>query len=464
MKREKQEQSQMMQQPMPHDLNTEQAVLATLMRYNEKYAEYSDILNPDLFYYEKERAIYRCIEGVIESGGITDINSLCNYADTHDVGYDFHDLLRQDILDIFASCNRFTVGQDIDRLCDMSRRRRCFVMLQKASHHILDLTSDFDDDINGVIMQMGEVQNLSSENDVASYGDALEELEQVQHELQEDKRQFLMTGFKLFDNYFLLRPGTLTIIAAFTSVGKTALALNIAHAVARQGEPVAYYSLEMGKVELVSRGISKDMNMPASVIVNKPLSEGMQKQFQRIVSRDRNLPIYFDDRSTISFERTIRSIRKLVKTKHIKLAIIDYLQIYTQGSDDVEKETAYMARAAKNIAKEIGIAVVVLSQLNRSGLHPSLKMLRGSGQIEESADNVVLIDRPDAYPDNKVKKFEGKYSDVPVEGVAKLILSKGRGVGTDSDIVAYDSEHTQFKQIEKPEGGKHVEHDEGLPF
>ena len=123
-----------------------------------------------------------------------------------------------------------------------------------------------------------------------------------------------------------------------------------------------------------------------------------------------------------------------------------------------------MARAAKNIAKETGIAVIVLSQLNRSGLHPSLKMLRGSGQIEESADNVVLIDRPDAYPDNKVKKFEGKYSDVPVAGVAKLILSKGRGVGTDSDLVAYDKEHTLFKQIEKPEGGKHVEHDEGLPF
>lgn len=463
MKRESKEQ-QAVQQPMPHDLNTEQAVLSTLMRYNEKYAEYSDILNADMFYYEREKAIYRCLEGVLESGGITDINSVCSYAETHDVGYDFHELLRQDLLEIMPSSNRLTIGQDIERLCDMSRRRRCFVMLQKASHNILDMTSDFDDDVNGVIMQMGEVQNLSSGSDVSSYGDALDELEQVQRELHEDKRQFLVTGYRLFDSYFLLRPGTLTIIAAFTSVGKTALALNIAHAVARQSEPVAYYSLEMGKVELVSRGISKDMNMPASVIVNKPLSDGMQQQFQRVVNKYRDLPIYFDDRSTISFERTIRSIRTLVKTKHIKLAVIDYLQIYTQGSDDVEKETAYMARAAKNIAKETGIAVIVLSQLNRSGLHPSLKMLRGSGQIEESADNVVLIDRPDAYPDNKVRKFEGKYSDVPVEGVAKLILSKGRGVGTDSDLVAYDKEHTLFKQIEKPEGGKHVEHDEGLPF
>lgn len=450
-----------LQKALPHDTETERAILATLMRYNEKYAEYSDLLAPELFYYEKERAIYRCIDGVITAGGITDVNSLWNYAETHDIGYE---LFRNDFLEIITNVNRQTLGQDIARLRDMSRRRNCYVMLRQASNRVLDMTSDFDDDVNGVIMQMGEVQNQSTGSDVSSYGDALTELEQVQRELHENKRQYLATGYRLFDSYFLLRPGTLTVIAAFTSVGKSALALNITQAVARQGDPVAYYSLEMGKVELVSRGISKDMNMPASVIVNKPLSDGMQKQFQRIMERDRSLPIYFDDRSTISFDRTIRSIRTLVKTKHIKMAVIDYLQIYTQGSDEAEKETSYMARAAKNIAKETGIAVIVLSQLNRSGLHPSLKMLRGSGQIEESADNVVLIDRPDAYPDNKVKEFEGKYSDISVQGVAKLILAKGRGVGTDSMLVAFDGEHTMFKEIEKPDGGKHIEHDEQLPF
>lgn len=451
-----------LQQEMPHDTDTELAVLSTLMRYYEKYAEYSDILSPELFYYDKEKAIFRCIEGVIAANGITDINSLWNYAQTHDVGYE---LMRGDFLELINYLNKVTLGQDIERLRDMSRRRSCWVMLQQASKKVLDLTSDFDDDVNGVIMQMGAVQNMQGDGDVASYGDALKELKEVAMELLEDKKQYLSTGFALFDNKYLLRPCTLTIIAAFTGVGKSSLSLNIAQAVARQGYPVAYYSLEMGKVELVSRGISKEMNMPASAILNKKMSEGMQKQFGRVIEQNKNLPIFFDDRSTISFERTVRSIRTLVKTKGIKLVVIDYLQIYTQGSDDTEKETAYMVRACKNLAKETGIAIIVVSQLNRNGLHPSIKMLRGSGQIEESADNIVLIDRPEAYPDNKVTKFEGEYKDTPIKGVAKLILAKGRGVGTGCSLVAFDGMHTQFSEIEKPQAGKMYDNsEEGLPF
>jgi replicative DNA helicase len=149
----------------------------------------------------------------------------------------------------------------------------------------------------------------------------------------------------------------------------------------------------------------------------------------------------------------------------VRLVVIDYLQIYAQVADDPEKSISYMARTAKNIAKELGIAIILISQLNRSALHPSLNMLRGSGQIEESADNVVLIDRPDAYPDNKVTKYEGQFSDSPVKGTAKLILAKGRGVGTGSQLVKFKGEYTQFSEIPKPDDtGHYEEQDEELPF
>ena len=154
----------------------------------------------------------------------------------------------------------------------------------------------------------------------------------------------------------------------------------------------------------------------------------------------------------------------MVKTKGVRLVVIDYLQIYAQLTEDMEQSISYMARTAKNVAKELGIAVILISQLNRSALHPSIKMLRGSGQIEESADNVVLIDRPDAYPDNKVTKYEGEFKDVSVKGTAKLILSKGRGVGTGAELVAFDRFHTRFKKIETVEAGHYEEQDEALPF
>lgn len=451
------------QKLMPHDTETEQAVLSTIMRYNNKYEEYADLLGVDLFYYEKEQAIFRCIKGTIEGGSITDINSLYNYAQANDVG---KELSRADFLDILSMCSKETIGQDIQRLREMSKRRSCWRLLQMAASKVLDLTVDFDDEVNGVMTSMGEIHADMGNNDVRTFGESMGDLGEIIKENTFGRRQSIMTGYELFDNYYLLRPNTLTVIAAFTSVGKSALALNIAMSVARQSIPVAYYSLEMGNAELVSRAISNEMKLPSYVIMNKALTENQIRNFHEVESRNRNLPIYFDDRSTVAFDKTIRSIRTMVKTKNIKLAIIDYLQVYAQVTEDAEQSIAYMARAAKNIAKELHIAVIVLSQLNRSALHPSIKMLRGSGQIEESADNIVLIDRPEAYPDNKVTKYEGEFKDHSIQGTAKLILAKGRGVGTGSTLLWFDKEHTTFIERDKQvkDASKCYEHEDQLPF
>ena len=432
----------------PHDMSTEQSVLATLMRYNDKFQQYSDLLSEELFYYDLEKAIYRCIVGVIESGGITDINSLFNYSKSHDVG---EEITRTDFLEIFQLSSTVTLEQDIKRLMDMAKRRICWKLLQQAASKVLDVTTDFDDEVNGIMTSLSDVQVEISDDGISTFDDALGELRDIVNDNANGKMICLQTGFKLFDNYFLLRPTTMTVIAAFTSVGKSALAMNIAIAVAKTKTPVAYYSLEMGKAELASRSISKEVGVPASIIMNKKLTEYQLKAFDMAVGEKAHLPIYFDDRSTVAFDRTMRSIRTMVKTRGIKLAVIDYLQIYAQVSDNAEASIAYMARAAKNIAKETGIAVILLSQLNRSAAHPNIKMLRGSGQIEESADNIVLIDRPEAYPDNNITKYEGEFSGEDVHGTAKFILSKGRGVGTGCALVGFDGQNTRFYELDKAE-------------
>ena len=153
MKREKNILEQM---PQPHDLDTENAVLATLMRYNEKFQQYSDLLGKELFYYEREKAIYKCVEGVICDGHITDINSLYEYSQSHDLGYK---LERYDFVNIVQLVSVATLEQDIKRLRDMGRRRMCWLLLQQSSQKVLDLTTDFDDEVNGVISAVGEVQS-----------------------------------------------------------------------------------------------------------------------------------------------------------------------------------------------------------------------------------------------------------------------------------------------------------------
>lgn len=446
---------------LPHDIDTERAVLASIIMYNHRFQDYSDILNADVFYGEKEKAIYRCIEGVIADGGITDINSMYAYSQSHDVGYL---LERTDFVYVIEFASKQTLSQDVTRIVDMYKRRVFWIECQLFCRDILDMTLDPDETINAFLLKLQTMLNNTGAANMDGYGDSSCELHETVDENREGRSPGLHTGFKLFDDNNLLRPQTLTVIAAFTSVGKSALALNITMAVARQNIPVAYYSLEMSSKELVARSISWEMGMPSNMILNKPLNDEQYRKFNEIMERDKNLPLYFDDRATVTFDKTIRSIRRLVRTKGIKLVVIDYLQIYNQVIEDVEQSMAYMARSAKNIAKEMDIAVIVLSQLNRSGLHPSIKMLRGSGQIEESADNIVLIDRPEAYPDNKVTKYEGQYSNVAVKGTAKLILAKGRGVGTGCQLVKFEGVYTRFSDIEKPEGGQYKEQKDDLPF
>lgn len=433
-------------QNQPHDTETEHAVLATLMRHNEKFDEFSDLLSADLFYHPVEKVIFRCIEGVIDEGGITDINSLEDYRQRNNLTNAAY-MTRIDFLNIFQKASTQTLEQDIRRLRMLSKKRLAWILLQQAAINVVDLTKDLDEELNAVITSLGEVQAETSEDGIVDFDHALQELQEIVDDNANGRKISLHTGFKIFDDYFLLRPNTLTVIAAFTSVGKSALAMNITLSVAQQQVPCAYYSLEMGKAELASRGISKDVGIPASIIMNKQLSVFQKRSFDDAVNARKSLPIYFDDRSTVAFDKTIRSIRTMVRTRNIRLAVIDYLQIYAQVSDNTEASLAYMARAAKNVAKECGIAVILLSQLNRSGAHPSIKMLRGSGQIEESADNIVLIDRPEAYPDNNVTKYEGEFKDESTSGTAKFILSKGRGVGTGCSLVGFNSMYTQFYEL-----------------
>lgn len=435
-------------QVQPHDDNTEIAVLATLMRYNEKYSEYSDMLTEEMFYQEKNQAIYQCIAGVITENKVSDVKALFDYAKTHEIVCPLEEL---SFLDIVKFVSIETLDQDILRLRRMWKQRKLWVELQLASQKVLDPMEDFDEVVNDTMSILGDIQNDMADGGIYSFDESVDELKEIVCDNAQGKRKSLVTGFKLFDEHFLLRPTTLTVIAAFTGVGKSSIAMNIAMNTASLGNPVAYYSLEMGKSELAARALSGKAGISSSVIVNCKLEEYQLQQFDRAVGKTGGLPIYIDERATISFDNTIKSIRTLVRTKHIKLAVIDYLQIYSQVGNSVEASLAYMVRLAKNIAKECGIAVILLSQLSRGSSHPSINQLRGSGQIEESADNIVLIDRPEAYPNNSIR-YEGDFSDQDTHGTAKLILAKGRGVGTGNALVGFDGRFTQFYELDnKPQ-------------
>lgn len=243
----------------------------------------------------------------------------------------------------------------------------------------------------------------------------------------------------------------MTIIAAASSQGKTSFALNIAKNVAHESK-VAIYSLEMNDVQLASRIISSVSGLSSKEILYRSMSNEMIKEFDTGVGKIQDLGIYFDDRSTSSIETIIQSIRKMVFKYRISGVVIDYLQILsiTNKSMTEEQFLGYVTRRLKNLAKELNIWVLALSQLNRKNAEnaPSLADIRASGQIVEAADNVVFIYRPELYS----RSYPAPFASTSTIGTAMIDFAKGRSVGITKFILGFKQEQTLFYNLnELPE-------------
>ena len=216
-----------------------------------------------------------------------------------------------------------------------------------------------------------------------------------------------------------LRPGSLNILAARPSMGKSALAINMAANVAANHNPVAIFSLEMSKQEIATRLMSSSMSKPVSeIIYSHKMSDSDKKQIDRALSILRDFPIYIDDNSDTNPVTMKSKLTQLFadETKRPRLIVIDYLQLMTMpggGGKSRNEEVTAISRNLKLIAKEFNVPIIALSQLSRGAAQrddhtPQLSDLRDSGAIEQDADTVMFIDRPDYY---KKKDEEGSLSD-----------------------------------------------------
>ena len=215
-----------------------------------------------------------------------------------------------------------------------------------------------------------------------------------------------------------LRPGSLNILAARPSMGKSALAINMAANVAANQNPVAIFSLEMSKQEIASRLMSSSMSKPVSeIIYSHKMSDSDRKQIDHALAKLSEFPIYIDDNSDTNPVTMKSKLQQLFADpkKAPKLVVIDYLQLMTMpgaGGRSRNEEVTAISRSLKLLAKEFNIPFIALSQLSRGAAQrddhtPQLSDLRDSGAIEQDADTVMFIDRPDYYK----KKDEESSSD-----------------------------------------------------
>lgn len=442
----------MLQRQMPNSIELERNVLGTIIRRNEYYGNVEDILSEDAFYAVPNKLIYKCVKHLIHDGKIADINSIIATAKG---GKETYMLTEFDIIECAAYNSPNTFLQDVDTIVDYGKRREAWKTFMMAANNVLTLTEDANDIMNTAKEKIDELSNISNINDgIVDAKAGIERIKkQVEENLQGVNNATIKTGFMFTDEKGGLRLGSILVIGAFTSYGKSSIAMNMAINVARSGVPVVYYSMEMGTIELWSRVLSKTAGVSANKMMNFPLKIEERESVNIACEKFSNLPLYIDEKSTTKFSKMMRSVRTLVKKRGVKMFFVDYLQIFIQNGVKEKEESALssMVRECKNMCRELGIVGVILSQLRRNGeeKHPSIEMLRGSGQIEESADSVMLIDRPEARPDWKVDKFLGKFSEVDIKGKAVFNVVKGRNTGLGAYLVGFDQEYTTFYELEQ---------------
>jgi replicative DNA helicase len=267
----------------------------------------------------------------------------------------------------------------------------------------------------------------------------------------------LTTGYSLLDGQTSgLQPSELIILAARPSMGKTALALNIAENVAlREKKPVAVFSLEMSKESLLLRLISSEGRIDAHKFRTGHFNKDDWRKITESLGRLAEAPIWIDDAAASTVLEMSAKARRLKKEKGLSLVIVDYLQLISAHGrfGNRNEEVSYISRSLKAMAKELRVPVLVLSQLTRApereDRRPQLSDLRESGAIEQDADVVVFINRPNFYkpdlPDEDRRK-------------AEIIIAKQRNGPTGNLNYVFLEKHTRFEEaapdtFEAPEEG-----------
>ena len=422
------------------DVPTEELVIGTFLSYPNRLAEAREYISPDSFTDPKMRELYMLITETADNGDPVNIITVTSALGKHSTH------LTPD--DVITASNHVCVGElmpFVMRLHEVEARRKLWFVgqeLVRASGNELesldDILNSAKDAISGIYQQ--------GTSGIRDLKDVVTDLRKViDGNRKGEKLEGTPTGFRTLDEDGGLHGTDLVVIAGATSQGKTSFALTVMLNASCQGARVAFYSLEMTSRQLAARMVAIKSKVRSSDIMYSRLADGDLKRVERGIGELPLDNVFFDDNSTSSIDSIISSIR-VMKIKHdIDGAVIDYLQILTVNAGrEINKEQLLgeVARRLKNLAKELGIWIIALSQLRRDPDNPvpDINKLRGSGQIAEAADMVMLVYRPEVYG----KKYPDPYGNRETHNTAMIDIAKSRNIGTKKFLCTFIPEITLF--------------------
>ena len=433
-------------QPLVNDLKAEQYVIGSLLVDPTAYTLVSQYLDEDCFYEPMCRDIWKAVDNMGKQGMPIDVISV-----SAELSKQKSNVTALDLMNISAQiASSAHVEYHAIRLQDLGRRRKLWVVGQQLSKVGLSeevLTADAHQE---AIESIGGV--FEKADGVFTLNDAMNSLNEimVKNATVGGVTTGTKTGMERFDEKGGLQKSDLIIVAGETSQGKTSLALCMTRHAIENGAKVAFYSMEMTKEQLTARLLSAKTNIPANNIL---YSGSLAPSEIRMIDDARGkLPgenLFFDDKSTSNIDSILLSIRMLKMQKDIDGAVVDYLQILNVNSKSTsfsrEQAMGDAARRFKNLAKELNIWIIALSQLSRDSNcpEPNLNRLRDSGQIGEAADVVILVYRAEYYNRAYPAPFDNK-DDYPTDGTAMIDVAKGRNIGTFKFFMGFNKNTTNF--------------------
>ncbi|WP_299677774.1 replicative DNA helicase [uncultured Tenacibaculum sp.] len=439
----------------PQALDLEEAVLGAMMTDKKGIDEVIDILHPEAFYDKRHQEIYAAVYALFQNSEPIDLltvsNQLRKEGKLEIAGGDFYIIgLTQKV----ASSAHIEFHSRI--ILEKFIQRKLISISSEIIESAYDETTDvFDllDDAEGKLFEVTQ-GNLKkgAENAQSLVQQAINKIQEISNK---EGMSGLATGFTKLDALTSgWQPTDLIIIAARPGMGKTAFVISMAKNMAIDfNHGVALFSLEMSSVQLITRMISSETGLTSEKLRKGNLEPHEWEQLNVKVKKLSDAPIYIDDTPALSIFDLRAKARRLVSQHDVKILIIDYLQLMTAGGagGNREQEISMISRNLKALAKELDVPVIALSQLSRSvetrggSKRPLLSDLRESGAIEQDADIVSFIFRPEYY--GMTEWDDDDHS--PCEGQGEFIVAKHRNGGLDNIRLKFTGHLAKFSDLEE---------------
>ena len=433
----------------PHDIDAEQAVLGSMLTDKDAVAEAIETLKEEDFYRDDNKAIFEAVLNLYSKSEPVDIITLKDELESMGKfeqvgGFEY----------LANLPDKVPTTANVQKYIKIVEEKSLLRNLIKTANEIIDLgyssTEDVEDIMDKAERKIFDIMQRKSQKGYTPIKDVLVESFTKLEELYNRKQHItgVPTGFVELDYKTAgLHGSELILVAARPAMGKTAFALNIAANAALRGNvPVAIFSLEMSKDQLVNRILCGEAMVDSNKVRTGKLEEDDWVKLAGAIGPLSESEIYIDDTPGISIMEIRTKCRKLKMEKNIGLVVIDYLQL-VQGSNkrsgSREQEISEISRSLKILAKEINVPVIALSQLSRAveqrpDHRPMLSDLRESGAIEQDADIVMFLYRDDYYNKESEKK-----------DIAEVIIAKQRGGSTGTVELLWMGNYTKFVNLEK---------------